>query len=138
MIVPSRGYDAIKNFMRECEAEVWVCDCWKAQLNAPAKMVQICLAYQIWNLQGLMDKRPHLVWAKEMRTLFRKSIHLGKRREKMTARGYQRQVVMIEKHLRRLLKRTFSGVGRNLLDRYRKYRDALFICLYRSDVLAHT
>lgn len=137
LIVPSRGYDVIENFMQDCEAEVWVCDCWRAQLRAPAKMYQICLAHQIRNLQGLLDKRPHLAWAREMQILFRKAIHLRNRQEKMTERGYQRQVQMIEKRLEQLLKRTFKGLGRNLLDRYRKYRNSLFLFLYRTDVPAH-
>lgn len=137
VIVPSRGYDVIESFMQECEAEVWVCDCWKAQLNAPAKMCQICLSHQIWNLQGLIDKRPRLAWAREMQSLFRKAIHLRNRQEKMTATGYKRQVAIIEKRLEQLLKRTFEGWGRNLLDRYRKYRNSLFIFLHRTDVPAH-
>lgn len=136
LIMPSRGYDVIEKFMRDCEAKVWVCDCWKAQLNAPAKMCQICMAHQIRNLQGLIDKRPHLAWAKEMQTLFRKAIHLGNRRGEMTAKGYQRQVTFIEKQLERLLKRRFSGLGTNLLERYRTRRDSLFIFLQRSDVPA--
>jgi transposase len=37
LILPSRGYDVIETFMRACEAEVWVCDCWKAELNAPPR-----------------------------------------------------------------------------------------------------
>jgi transposase len=136
-IVPSRGYDVIENFMQECEAEVWVSDCWKAQLNAPAKMCQICLSHQIRNLQGLIDKRPRLAWAREMQILFRKAIHLRNRQEKMTERGYQRQVAIIEAELQRLLQRTFSGLGSNLLDRYRKHRNSLFIFLQRKDVPAH-
>jgi transposase len=51
LIVPSRGYDVVEEFMRECETEVWVCDCWKAQLNAPAKAHQICLAHQIHSIR---------------------------------------------------------------------------------------
>lgn len=136
LIMPSRGYDVIETFMRECEAEVWVCDCWKPQLNAPAKMCQICLAHQIRNLQGLIEKRPHLAWAKETQALFRKAIHLGNRRETMTERGYQRQVTIIEKQLERLLKHRFSGLGTNLLERYRTRRDSLFIFLHRTDVPA--
>ena len=136
MIVPSRGYDVIETFMREAEAEVWVCDCWKAQLNAPAKICQLCLAHQIRNLQGLMDRRPHLAWAKEMQALFRQAIRLGNRREHMTARGYQRQVTILENQLERLLKRRFRGLGTNLLARYRKYRHSLFLFLHRSDVPA--
>jgi transposase len=135
-MMPSRGYDVIETFMRDCEAEVWVCDCWKPQLNAPAQMCQICLAHQIRNLQGLIEKRPHLAWAKEMQALFRKAIHLGNRREKMTARGYQRQVTILEKRLDQLLKRRFSGLGTNLLDRYRTRRNSLFIFLNRTDVPA--
>ena len=137
VVVPSRGYDVIENFMQECEAAVWVCDCWKAQLNAPAKTCQICLSHQIRNLQGLIDKRPRLAWAREMQALFRKAIHLRNRQEEMTERGYKRQVVIIEMRLEHLLKRTFKGLGSNLLDRYRKYRNSLFIFLHRIDVPAH-
>lgn len=136
LIVPSRGYDVIETFMDECEAEVWVCDCWKAQLNAPAKLCQICLAHQIRNLQGLIDKRSRLAWAREMQTLFRKAIRLGNRRAHLTERGYQRQVTILEKQLERLLKRRFHGPGTNLLERYRKYRDSLFVFLKRTDVPA--
>jgi transposase len=137
LIVPSRKGAVIENFMQQCEAEVWVCDCWKAQLNAPAKAHQICLAHQIRNLQGLIEKRPRLAWARAIQALFRQAIHLRNRQEQMTATGYTRQVVIIEKRLEQLLKRTFKGLGRNLLDRYRKYRDSLFIFLHRTDVPAH-
>lgn len=137
LIEPGRGYAVVEKFMQKCEAEVWVCDCWKAQLNAPAKAHQICLAHQIRNLQGLIEKRPRLVWAKEMQMLFRKAIHLRNRQEKMTAGGYKRQVAMIERRLKQLLERTFKGLGRNLLERYRKYRASLFTFLHRFDVPAH-
>jgi len=136
-IVPSRGQDVIDAFMRECQAEVWVCDCWKAQLNAPADVYQICLAHQIRNLQGLIEKRPSLLWAKDMQALFRKAIHLGKRRWQLTQAGFERQVAIIEQRLQQLLKRSFQGIGANLLKRYRKYRDSLFVFLHRSDVPAH-
>jgi transposase len=136
LIVPSRGYDVIESFMGECEADVWVCDCWKAQLHAPSKLCQICLAHQIRNLQGLIDRRPQLRWAREMQALFRKAIRLGNRREQMTERGYQRQVLILQKELERLLQRRFSGLGTNLLERYRKYRDSLFVFLQHSDVPA--
>jgi transposase len=136
LIVPSRGYEVIESFMGECEADVWVCDCWKAQLNAPARLYQICLAHQIRNLQGLIDRRPQLRWAREMQALFRKAIRLGNRRQQMTERGYQRQVLILHKHLERLLQRRFRGLGTNLLERYRKYRDSLFVFLQRSDVPA--
>lgn len=137
LIEPSRGYDVIEKFMGECAAEVWVCDCWKAQLKAPAKAHQLCLAHQIRNLQGLIEKRPHLAWAKQMQALFRKAIRLGKRRAQMTTAGYARQIAIIKKEIERLLKRRLSGPGSNLLERYRNYRDSLFVFLYRTDVPAH-
>jgi transposase len=137
LIVPSRGQDVIEQFMRECRAEVWVCDCWKAQLNAPADICQICLAHQIRNLQGLIENRPRLRWPKDMQALFRKAIHLGQRREHLTKPGFERQVAILEQRLEQLLKQTFRGIGLNLLKRYRKYRDSLFVFLHRSDVPAH-
>jgi len=136
-IVLSRGQDVIETFMQECQAEVWVCDCWKAQLNAPAKVCQICLSHQIRNLQGLIEKRPRLLWAQEMQALFRKAIHLGNRRWQLTQAGFERQVAILQKSLEQLLQRTFRGMGVNLLKRYRKYRDSLFVFLHRSDVPAH-
>lgn len=136
-IVPNRGQDVIDTFMRECQAEVWVSDCWKAQLNAPADEYQICLAHQIRNLQGLIERRPRLLWAQELQALFRKAIHLGKRRWQLTQAGFERQVAIIEQRLQQLLKRSFQGLGANLLKRYRRYRDSLFVFLHRSDVPAH-
>ncbi len=137
LIVPSRGQDVIETFMRGCQVEVWVCDCWKAQLNAPAVVCQICLSHQIRNLQGLIEKRPRLRWAQEMQALFRKAIHLGKRRWQLTKEGFERQVAILEKCLKQLLQRTILGLGENLLKRYRKYQDSLFVFLYRFDVPAH-
>ncbi len=137
LIVPSRGQDVIEKFMQEYRAEVWVCDCWKAQRNAPAGICQICLSHQIRNLQGLIEKRPRLRWAKEMQALFRKAIHLGKRREPLTKPGSERQVAILETHLAQRLKQTFRGIGVNLLKRYQKYRNSLFVFLSRRDVPAH-
>lgn len=114
-----------------------MCDCWKAQLNAPAKVCQICLSHQIRNLQGLIKKRPRLLWAQEMQILFRKAIHLGKRRWQFKKEGFKRQVTILEKRLEQLLQRTFRDLGANPLKRYRKYRDSLFVFLHRSDVPAH-
>jgi transposase len=47
------------------------------------------------------------------------------------------QLAILEKRLEQLLQRTFRGRGTNLLQRYRKYRDSLFVFLHRSDVPAH-
>ncbi len=142
LIQRSRGQEVIEAFMGERRADVWLSDCWKPQLNAPADWHQLCLPHQVRALQGLLDKHPCLAksarswraWAREMQTLCRTVMHLGKRREILTARGYRRQVTLLERRLDRLLARRVSGVGANLLDRYRTHRAHLLVFLHRADV----
>jgi transposase len=136
LIQCSRGQDVVEAFMAECRAEVWVSDCWGPQLNAPAELHQLCLPHQVRALQGVIDKRPRLNWAREMQALFRAAMHLGKRREELTPQGYQRQVTSLERRLDRLLARRVSGVGENLLARYRTHRAHLLLFLHRADVPA--
>lgn len=136
LIRPSRGQDVIDDFMGDWRAEVWLSDCWKPQLNAPAQQHQLCLPHQIRALQGLIDRRPHLRWAREMQALFRAAIHLGHQRDPMTMRGFRRQVTLLERRLDRLLQRSITGLGTNLLDRYRTHRAHLFVFLHRTDVPA--
>ena len=137
LIVPSRGQDVIDTFMRERRAEVWRCDCWKPQLNAPANQHQLCLSHQIRALQGVIDKRPRLRWAREMQAVFRAAIHLGHRRAVLTPAGFAGQVTRLERRLDRLLARRITGrVGANLRERYRTHRAHLFVFLYRADVSA--
>jgi transposase len=134
LIRRSRGQDVIDEFMAGSRAEVWLSDCWKPQLNAPAEGHQLCLPHQVRALQGLLDKRPRLAWAREMQALFRAAMHLGKRRETLTPQGYGRQVTLLERRLDRLLTRRVSGVGANLRDRYRTHRAHLLVFLHRADV----
>lgn len=135
LIRPSRGADVIAAFMGDHSAEVWQSDCWQPQLNAPAQLHQLCLPHQIRNLQRLRDQRLRLRWAREMQDLFRTAIHLGHRRDHLTARGWQGQVTRLEKRLDRLLARPVTGrLARNLLERYRTHRHHLFVFLHRPDV----
>ncbi len=136
LIRASRGQDVITDFMGDRRAQVWLSDCWKPQLNAPADQHQLCLPHQIRALQGLMDRRPHLHWAREMQALFRAAIHLGHRRDELTPAGFRRQVTLLERRLDRLLERSFTGPGTNLLDRYRTHRAHLLVFLHRADVSA--
>ncbi len=134
LIRQSRGQDVIDAFMGERRAQVWLSDCWKPQLAAPAAEHQLCLPHQIRALQGLIDRRPRLRWAREMQTLFRTAIHLNHRRDGLTPRGFRRQVTCLERRLDRLLQRSFTGPGTNLFDRYRTHRAHLFVFLHRTDV----
>jgi transposase len=136
LIRQSRGQDVIDAFMGERRAEVWLSDCWKPQLNAPAAQHQLCLPHQIRALQGVIDRRPRLRWVREMQSLFRTAIHLNHRRDVLTPRGFRRQVTLLERRLDRLLARHFTGLGANLLERYRTHRAHLFVFLHRTDVPA--
>jgi transposase len=135
LIAPSRGQDVVDDFMGECCAEVWLSDCWAAQLNAPAATHQLCLQHQIRNLQRLIDHRPRLRWAQELQTLFRTAIHLGHRRDQLTPRGFHGQITRLEKRLDRLLARPVTGRDAlNLQRRYHTHRKHLFVFLNRPDV----
>ena len=135
LIVPSRGQDEVTTFMREARAEVWISDCWKPQLNAPADLHQLCIPHQIRNLQKLIDERPHLRWAQEMQDLFRRAVHLEHRRDELTLPGFQGQVTRLENRLDDLLDRRVTGrLAVNLLDRYQTHREHLFVFLHRPDV----
>ena len=91
VIRPSRAVDVIEEVMGPAQVDR-ACDCWGPQLNAPAERFQLCLAHQIRNLQGLIDRAPRLQWARELQALFREAIHLAKRREMLAARGFARRV----------------------------------------------
>ena len=135
VIQPSRGQDVIDEFMGDHCADVWQSDCWKPQLKAPTKQHQLCIPHQIRNLQGLIDQRPRLTWAREMQNLFRAAVHLHHRRNVLTPLGFRRQVTVMEKRLDRLLQRQVAGrLAQNLRERYRTHRNSLLVFLHRTDV----
>ena len=138
VIRPSRAVGVIQEVMGPARVGSWVCDCWKPQLNAPAARFQLCLAHQIRNLQGLIERAPRLKWARELQALFRESIHLGKRRATMTARGFARRTTQLERRLDRLLARPVKTPAAGaLVKRYRKHRAHLLVFLHDPDVPHH-
>lgn len=135
---PSRGAAVIQSVMGEACAEVWVSDCWSAQLKAPTQTHQLCLAHQIRNLQALRERCPRLRWARELQAVLREAIHLGKRREQLTPQGYQRRVSQLERRLAHLVARTVTTpAAQALVKRYRKHRAHLLLFLRDPRVPAH-
>lgn len=131
----NRSGDVIRDVMDGHEAEVWVSDCLPAQLMAPARARQLCLAHQLRNLQALVDHYPKYAWPREMQELFRSAIHLHHQRDQLSPPHFQAQVHKLERRCDQLLKRTLRRPqARKLLRRYQKYRDALFVFLHRTDV----
>ena len=131
----NRSVDVIRDVMDGHEVEVWVSDCLPAQLLAPARKRQLCLAHQLRNLQALIDRYPKYAWPLEMQELFRTAIHLHHQREQLSPPAFQTQVRKLERRCDQLLKRTLRRPqARKLLRRYQKYREALFVFLHRTDV----
>src|SRR5205085_9495818 len=78
-IAPRRNAAVIKAVMGERVAEVWVCDCFGAQLKAPSQAFQLCLQHQLRDLQRLLEEQPRNAWAAKLQKLFREAIHLKQR-----------------------------------------------------------
>jgi transposase len=130
-----RDADAISEFMDGAKAQVWGCDCFKAQLTAPTDLFQLCLGHQLRDLQKLLDQYPTLSWGSEMQRLFRGAIHLAKRRTTLTVRGFCAQATKLERRLDQLLKRPLKRKeAKTLKERYLKHRNHLFVFLHRADV----
>lgn len=138
VIHPKRTVTVIQQVMGTALAEVWLSDCWKPQLQAPSARFQLCLAHQLRNLQGLVEQRPRLRWAREMQHLLRAAIHLGKRRAQLTARGFQRRRTQLQHTLDCLLRRPLrTRPAYTLSYRFRKYRASLLLFLYDERVPFH-
>lgn len=131
-----RSVDVIKAVMGEAQAEVWGSDCWFAQLKAPAKIWQLCLAHQLRNLQAALEACPLTTWPRAMQILFRFAIHLHHQRDQLPSDHFAAQVARIERHCDRLLQRDLQQhpQAAKLLRRYREHRQHLFVFLYRTDV----
>jgi transposase len=131
----NRSFDVIKDLMGEHEAEVWVCDCYNAQMKAPSKKHQLCLAHQLRNLQAVVELLPKHFWAKHLQSLFRYAIHLHNQRKNLPTEVFSNRIQRIEKCFDRLLNQNLDPPeARRLQRRYQKYRDAIFVFLYRTDV----
>ena len=131
----NRSVDVIRDVMGTSVAEVWVCDCYGAQLNAPAWFYQLCLAHQLRNLKAVVEAHPTQTWARAMQVLFRYAIHLHHQRHILSSEQFLLQLARIENHCDRLLQRSLDSPDANRLKkRYIKHRQKLFVFLYRSDV----
>jgi transposase len=135
VIRSNRSVDVIRDVMEGHIAEVWVSDCYSAQVKAPAGKRQLCLAHQLRNLQAVVELYPEAFWPRAMQAMFRTAIHTYNRRDQLSPPEFQSQVQRIERICDWLLKRPLEKPQANrLLKRYRKYRDCLFVFLHRSDV----
>jgi transposase len=127
--------DVIQDVMGKHPAEVWVSDCYNAQLKAPARQRQICLAHQLRNLQAVIDQYPTVFWPRAMQAIFRSAIRLHGQRHQLPPEQFCQQVSRIERLCDWLLQRSLSqDQAARLQRRFLNHRHSLFVFLYRSDV----
>jgi len=135
VIRSNRSVDVIRDIMADHIAEVWVSDCYSAQVKAPSSEHQLCLAHQLRNLQAVVDLYPASFWPRAMQALFRSAVHLHNQRDHLSPSEFQAQVQRAEQIRDWLLKRSLvQKEAKRLLKRYQKYRDRLFVFLHRTDV----
>ena len=131
----NRSADVIRDVMGDHEAEVWVSDCLSSQLKAPAKERQLCLSHQIRNLQAVVEQYPSASWARLVQALFRYAIHLHHQRETLPEEIFSKKRQRLETLFDKLLARSLEEPNaKRLQRRYLKYRDGVFLFLYRTDV----
>lgn len=137
-IGPTRSAAEIQTVLGKRTVEKWVCDCFTAQLKAPAKEFQLCLAHQLRDLERVIEMFPKQSWAKSLKGFFQRAIHLRNRfdeKEPMTTTGYVRRVFQIESEFDELLSQSVHNqAARNLKERFLKHRDKLLVFLHDPDV----
>ena len=131
----NRSSDVIQDVLGKHQAEVWVSDCYSAQLKAPAQQRQICLAHQIRDLKGVIDRHPTCFWAQAMQTLFRAAIHLHHQRQELPQEDFHSKVARLERLCDWLVGRAPPQPKAAQLQRcYQKDRAHLLVFLHRTDV----
>lgn len=137
-IGPTRSAAEIRAVLGERRVETWVCDCFTAQLKAPATVFQLCLAHQLRDLERVIEMFPHQAWAKAVKRFFQSAIHLRHRFQRqaaMTLSGYVRRVFQLESELDELLSRpVHNPAARNLKERFLTHRNKLLVFLHDPDV----
>ena len=135
VIRDNRSEDVIREVMAGHTAEVWGSDCLTSQLKAPTREHQLCLSHQIRNLQAVIDRSPPAFWAQAMQKLFRYAIHIHNQRDQLSPEAFQVKLKCIERHCDWLVQQPLTDPDASRLQRrYQKYRQSLFVFLYRNDV----
>lgn len=108
VIRSNRSVDVIKDVMAGHEAEVWVSDCYSAQMKAPSQERQLCLAHQLRNLQAVVEQYPDTFWPRAMQAVFRAAIHTYNQSDRLSPPEFQAQVQRIERLFAWLLDRSLE------------------------------
>jgi transposase len=133
-VADTRAGEVLETLMADAVAEVWCCDLYGGQLNAPARRFAICNAHQLRNLQFAIDAGDDL-FAPAMQLLLREALHLARCRSLLSAQAYQRGLDAVKATCLALLDLpTDHPDARRLQKRYRKHHDKLWVFLEHPDV----
>lgn len=138
-LAPSRGAAVLTEIMGEATVEVWVSDCFSAQLKAPARVFQLCLAHQLRDLQRVLDAEPTHAWATAVQALFQVAIHLLHQFDGATPTlslpEFSAQTAPLDAQLADLLTQEITGErALGLQARFTKHRDKLLTFLHYPGV----
>lgn len=138
-LAPRRAAAVLTEIMGEARVEVWVSDCFSAQLKAPAQVFQLCLAHQLRDLQRVLDAAPTHAWAQAVQQLFQTAIHLLHQYDgvtpTLTLPEFIAQTEHLEDELDDLLAQEITGErALGLQARFTKHRDKLLTFLHYPGV----
>lgn len=133
----NRGTKTINHFFPNGFPEsVFVHDCWKSHFKPTTITHQICIAHLLRELK-YFDERYHDIWSSDMKTLLLDALELKKT---MTDPNVS-QIIIVRNILNRrldgLLEKKISDDKKEMKvfqKRLIRYRDYLFVFLYRVDV----
>lgn len=134
IIRPSRGAQVIKEVMADAVPEVWGSDLYSSQMCHPGKTWQACLSHQLRDCQYAIDKGD-TIFAPVMQKLFQKAIGIHHRRERLAPATVNRYRSQIKQHLKEALTlNPEQDDGNNLLNRYLKIQENLFLFLDNPEI----
>lgn len=138
-IAVPRNAAVITELMGASQAQVWVSDCFSAQLKAPATVFQLCLVPQLRDLQRILDAAPQHAWAQAAQKLLREAIHLHQQfdcaQPTISRARFVRQTAQLDEELDKLLRQKVKGaLAQRLPQRCTRHRDKLLTFLPDPDV----
>ena len=136
-ITDNRAQKTITDTVKEgFKNAVLVHDCWSSHFNTPAITHQICIAHLLRDLNYLTELYNNK-WSKALKLLFQLAIKHKQNMSKVDFFIPNYRTQQLEKRLDYLLNYNFDSDKKELKifqNRLNKYRDYIFVFLYRDEV----
>jgi len=130
------GKSITENFKDGFKESVLVHDCWKSHFNTHALSHQVCIAHLLRDLNYLTELYNHK-WSRICKMIFKSALVLEKKMNKADYYAHNPKRESLENRLNILLKYTLNENDKELVafqKRLIKYRDYIFVFLYRPEV----